>query len=143
MGRRRAQDASRRLQDGDLGRLGRLLGCLGCALRVYWGRLLGVLGASWLWGLPWDRFGTIFRTFWERFGMVFRPTLLTCTCNVKATSTSSVQLRSFTIKIEWFLFGAFRPHANTGLTRPGPMAWRIIQNYCICKRGSNNYPAKT
>ena len=56
---------------GRLGRLGRLLGCLGRVLGVSLGRLLGVLGASWLWGWSWDRFWTILGPFWERFGMVF------------------------------------------------------------------------
>ena len=43
--------------------------------------------------------------------------LLTCTYNGKAIPTPSVLLRSLKIKFEWFFFGTFRPHANTGLTR--------------------------
>jgi len=50
-----------------LGNLGGLLGCLGRVLGVSWRRLRGVLGASWLLELSWDRFGNILCPFWDRF----------------------------------------------------------------------------
>ena len=53
-----------------LGCLGSLFACLGRVLVVSWRRLFGGLGASWLLGLPWERFGNIFERFWESFGLV-------------------------------------------------------------------------
>ena len=55
-----------------LGRRGHLLRCLGRVLGVSWKRLGSVLGASWLLGLPWHRFVSIFGTIlgpcWDSFG---------------------------------------------------------------------------
>ena len=53
-----------------LGRLGSLLACLGRVLGVSWRRLFGGLGASWLLGLSWERFGIVLGAFWKHFGSI-------------------------------------------------------------------------